>query len=239
MPPGGFEPPTARSSAGRSPAELRRRAAIVIIYRGGLRFNAGGVAMVVTVLIQPISWFDQELLWRIKEILANMFDGVSFYVSSDIILPPLTAFDWHRRQYYSPAIIGYVFEKMKDIVTSSQIYTICLGDIDAYSNGLNFVFGEALLGSNIACVYTRRLNPYYYNKRITGDYHKLFITRIVKEIIHEWGHLLGLSHCIDKSCVMSFSNSVIDVDAKTPFFCSKCKERLLRRYNIVQRNVSI
>ncbi len=236
MPPGGFEPPTARSSAGRSPAELRRRATIVIIYGGGLRFNAGGVVMAVTVLIQPISWFSQELLWRVEEILTNMFDGASFYVSSDIILPPLTAFNWYRQQYYSPLILRYIFGKVRRILTYEQNYIICLGDIDAYSNGLNFVFGEALPDSNIACVYTRRLNPYYYSRHITDDYYKLYITRIAKEIIHEWGHLLGLSHCTNKKCVMSFSNTVIDVDIKTPFFCDKCKEKLLRYHNIVQQN---
>ncbi len=238
MPPGGLEPPTARSSAGRSPAELRRRARVVIIYGGGLRFNAGGVVVAIAVLIQPISWFSQELLWRIEEILTNMFDGVSFCISSDILSPPLTAFDWHRKQYYSPMLLEYIFEKVKDVI-GKRNYVICIGDVDAYSDSLNFVFGEAVPDLNIACVYTRRLNPYYYNMDVRTDYYRLFITRIIKEIIHEWGHLLGLPHCTNKRCVMSFSNSVIDVDEKTPFFCDKCRKILLKQYNIRQRNVMV
>ncbi len=233
MPPGGFEPPTARSSAGRSPAELRRRA-IVIIHAGGLRFNAGEYSMVVRVLIQPISWFSPELLWRVEDILANMFDGASFIVSSDVILPPLTSFNWLRRQYYSPLILKYVYEKTYDIIMNEHIYVICLGDIDAYSDNLNFVFGEAAPSLNVACVYTRRLKIPGQTQYIPRD---LYLDRIIKEIIHEWGHLLGLTHCTNKRCVMSFSNSVVDVDEKTPFFCEKCRNILLHRYGLVQRNI--
>ncbi len=184
--------------------------------------------------IQPITWFDQTFLWRLENTLGNMFDGALFRISSDIILPPLTAFNWYRQQYYSPSIIKYIYNKIQDIITKEYNYVICLGDIDAYSDNLNFVFGEAAPYLKVACVYTRRLKT-FTSSSFTIDISQLYLERTIKEIVHEWGHLLGLTHCADKNCVMSFSNSIIEVDAKTPFFCNRCAKKLFDKYNIIQR----
>lgn len=88
---------------------------------------------------------------------------------------------------------------------------------DAYVPGLNFVFGLAMPDLGVAAVFTARLMG------------PRFLERLVKEITHEAGHLYGLGHCADPRCVMSFSNSVADVDAKTPMFCPRCRARLYAR----------
>jgi len=44
----------------------------------------------------------------------------------------------------------------------------------------------------------------------------------VKEAVHEVGHTLGLAHCTNSSCVMFFSNSILDTDRKKSAFCEKC-----------------
>jgi len=46
--------------------------------------------------------------------------------------------------------------------------------------------------------------------------------RIFKEVIHELGHLIGLDHCSDPSCVMSFSSTLRELDDKTPLLCKAC-----------------
>lgn len=50
-----------------------------------------------------------------------------------------------------------------------------------------------------------------------------FRDRSVKEAIHELGHALGIKHCTDKKCVMSFSYDVAEVDEKDFDFCQGCK----------------
>ncbi len=86
-------------------------------------------------------------------------------------------------------------------------------DDDGFVEGLNFVFGVARIGGKTALVFTRRL--------LTADLN-LFYERLLKEVLHELGHTLGLGHCLNRKCVMSFSNSVFEVDVKGPGFCEKC-----------------
>ncbi len=170
-------------------------------------------SMVFRVLLQPISFFTMDFNDYIVNSLNRMFSGLEFYVSDQVLLPPITAYDWSRRQYYSPHIIEYVHKKFSRLGFD---FIVCFGDVDAYSNDLNFVFGEAHPGYKVACVYTRRLKL-----GVNGD-KKIYYERILKEIIHELGHLLGLPHCSNPRCVMRFSNSLIEVDFKDIYFCDRC-----------------
>jgi archaemetzincin len=95
--------------------------------------------------------------------------------------------------------------------------------VDLTAPGLNFVFGLADPRGRAALISLARLYPEFYGQpRDPG----LFKARAVKEAVHELGHLLGLGHCPDPACVMSFSNSLADTDKKGPGFCQDCRERL-------------
>lgn len=94
-----------------------------------------------------------------------------------------------------------------------------LAMVDAYSNGLNFVFGEAHRGGGVGAVYLSRLRQEFYG--FSPDT-RLFRQRIIKEAVHELGHVFGLLHCEKRSCIMHFSNSLRDTDFKDPYFCNRC-----------------
>ncbi len=86
---------------------------------------------------------------------------------------------------------------------------------DLYMPSLNFIFGLASPRDQVAVVSLAKLSD---------DNKKLFFERIKKETIHEVGHLLGLDHCEDRQCAMSFSNSIWDVDFKKIKLCPNCQK---------------
>lgn len=100
---------------------------------------------------------------------------------------------------------------------------LAICDFDLYSEGLNFIFGEANIDSGISIISLTRLRQEFYG---LPKNEKIFIERIKKEAVHELGHLFYLGHCENKKCVMHFSNSLADTDFKNSDFCQKCKKSL-------------
>jgi len=92
-----------------------------------------------------------------------------------------------------------------------------------YAEDLNFIFGQAQSPGDIAVISIHRLDPLFYRQPPNK---KLLIERAMKEVIHEIGHTFGLKHCQNSSCVMSFSNTIFDVDKKTKDLCEVCKLQL-------------
>ena len=94
-----------------------------------------------------------------------------------------------------------------------------LVDLDLFVPELNFVFGLADPAGGRALVALPRLRESFYGGR---EDEALFLARTVKEAVHELGHTYGLEHCHDRTCVMAFSNSLMDTDHKRAEFCERC-----------------
>ncbi len=131
---------------------------------------------------------------------------------------PEYAYDKKRKQYFSSAILDNLF-KLKD---KNQII-IGVIDKDLYVPELNFVFGEADPLKGVCIISVTRLKQSYWDLPEDKD---LFLRRALKEAVHEIGHLFNLNHCPDHSCVMHFSNSLVDTDRKDYNFCNSCKKLL-------------
>jgi archaemetzincin len=96
-------------------------------------------------------------------------------------------------------------------------------DVDLFIPVLTFVFGEAQVDGPAAVVSTARLRLTYDERPVPPA---LLEARLLKECLHELGHTFGLVHCPDEACLMSRSNSVLEVDQKRPAFCRDCRQRL-------------
>jgi len=164
--------------------------------------------------IVPLGKVPRNVLDEATEELRNTYGMVSEILPQIEI--PKEYYNYLRHQYISPQVLEFLASRF-----TGRILGITSEDL--YAGNLNFVFGQAQLGGRVAVVSICRLNPTFYKNPPNEE---LFVQRAVKECIHEVGHMLGLEHCKNPECVMSFSNTVFDVDRKTKNLCDKCKLKL-------------
>ncbi|TET04552.1 MAG: hypothetical protein E3J90_01160 [Promethearchaeota archaeon] len=109
-----------------------------------------------------------------------------------------------------------------------------LTDLPIYSSNdesLLFLFGESNINHRCAIVSTHNLIP-HFNKE--SGYNLKVSNRIIKEVIHEIGHIIiGLEHCLTADCVMRYSKNIEEIDNKSVDLCKKCQSKLneVRRKN--------
>jgi archaemetzincin len=160
-----------------------------------------------------------KLLHALAPALEKAF---SPFIDGCIIGPPLkmppAAYNSSRGQYDARLIIGRL---LRHITGENRV--LAWTDVDLYVPDKNFVFGLAQYLGRAALVSLKRLNPTFYS--MSPNY-RLMLERATKESVHELGHVFGLEHCSNKTCVMSFSNSIFEVDKKAATFCKRCQSFL-------------
>ena len=76
----------------------------------------------------------------------------------------------------------------------------------------NFVFGQASLHAGVGVYSFARYDPAFYGQRRGPDYESVLLRRSCKVLVHETGHMFGLSHCVFFACVMNGSNHLGESD---------------------------
>ena len=151
---------------------------------------------------------------RLDNQLSQLFNPVSIHPT---LLPiPEDAYDSQRRQYKAKP-----FLQVLDAQVPPNVHGFALVNHDLFVPRLNFIFGIAQPGGN-ALVALPRLRPSFY-KLPTDDF--VYFERVIKEVIHELGHVLGLDHCTD-FCALRFSNTLVDTDEKPADYCKRCWQKL-------------
>ncbi len=102
-----------------------------------------------------------------------------------------------------------------------------LTNLPIYSSNdesLLFLFGESNINHRCAIVSTHNLIPHFSEE---SGYNLKVRNRIIKEAIHEIGHIIiGLEHCRTTDCVMQYSKNIEEIDNKSVHLCKKCQSRL-------------
>jgi archaemetzincin len=166
------------------------------------------------ITIVQLGKIPEDILTAISTELRENF-GVVTETTQPIDVPK-DLFNFIRHQFPSPPLLKFISEKFHG-------RSLGITNEDLYAEDLNFIFGQAYSPGNTAIVSILRLNPIFY-KSIPDK--KLLVERSVKEAVHEVCHMYGMKHCTDMTCVMSFSNTVGDVDRKTKNLCSSCQKQL-------------
>ena len=173
------------------------------------------------IILVRLSEIDGRVLAELQRQVAETFCRPVETRSAIRSLEP--AYDSHRHQYRSPHLLNRLRRMKRD----PQDMILGVADVDLYSDGYEFIFGEAEIATGIGTLSLFRLRPEWYGRRPD---HKLLVERSVKEAVHELGHLYGLGHCTDPGCVMRACIGPSLVDAKNKTFCigSGCRLKIGR-----------
>ncbi|MHA1682515.1 MAG: archaemetzincin family Zn-dependent metalloprotease [Promethearchaeota archaeon] len=179
-----------------------------------------------TIHLRVVFFGNHEL--KMKKVIINglvsLFSSLSTRLETCRVdvpgLPPV--YNRERKQYASGTFIMHL---QKSWPRRSGWINIGVFSGDLYSDsrpGLNFIFGEAQLGGHNCVISTYRLHENFYGRERNEP---LYIERVMKEALHEIGHVIGLHHCKNDTCVMHFSNAMEDTDFKKLGFCTDCLEK--------------
>ena len=167
--------------------------------------------------LQPIGELDSDVLAGISAGLVSAF-GNPVRLKTSISIPE-SSYVPDRNQYLADLVLA----DLKQYQDGDR-RLLGVTDINLFSQGLNFVFGQADYHNRIGVISLTLLRQENYGLPVDTA---LLIDRAQKEAVHELGHTFGLGHCQDGACVMHFSNSLIDTDIKDLNFCRHCQPRLV------------
>ena len=132
----------------------------------------------------------------------------------------------------SPPLTGRLCSNQQDQVDAREVLrllpggerhnmlTVGITGDDLVVPGLDFVYGHAMPERRTGVVSLHRLRP--VSGAPAARQQALLLERACKEVLHETGHVLGLVHCQDSTCVMHYSQALHDTDAKRCGFCPQC-----------------
>ncbi|MHA1669218.1 MAG: archaemetzincin [Promethearchaeota archaeon] len=180
------------------------------------------------IYLQKIGIVDKSILVKLKRNLEWYFKrfGVEFKISSKDL--PLNKFEYvsGKRQFDGNLILKRL---MKQAERKKYFRVLGVIDYDIYFELYNFNFGVAKLPKTlnmklprVALISIFRFKELLYDRE---ENPALFEKRTLTEAMHELGHTFGLVHC-ENDCVMQFSDSLMQVDKKTPNFCDTCMRKL-------------
>ncbi len=165
--------------------------------------------------IVPLNITDKRLMSALAAEITRVFPFPCQVGAAERL--PAGVLDEMRGQYHSTRILEHLAASNR---TSFRLVGITT--VDLFTPILRYVFGEAMLEGRAALVSTYRLSIAPPGGAPPRD-RSVFVSRVLKEGIHELGHTFGLTHCDDPACVMAASLDLTHIDAKSTQLCYYCR----------------
>ena len=170
-----------------------------------------------TLAIAPLGPAPSEILDGVETSL-----GRAFALATQRLAPlaePLPAYSPARGQWSSAEFLRLLLASLPD----GAFRLLGITERDLFVPVLSFVYGQAQLDGSVAVVSLARLRAEFHG--LAPDPPALE-RRAAVEAVHELGHTFGLVHCAVRSCPMSLSIDLVDLDRKTAEPCAACSALL-------------
>lgn len=167
--------------------------------------------------IGPLREGDELLAW----LAAELHERLKVPVLRGEPLEPLEEWrDPERGQLNSNQLVDALMARDAPLGSEPpDRWLLGLTEADLFAPGRDFVFGEAARGGAWALVGLARLRA----DLRSPDPSALLRRRLLKEAVHELGHVAGLPHCESPQCVMFPSVNIHDTDRKGDSPCPTCQ----------------
>lgn len=182
------------------------------------------------VLIQPINHTNPDFLLEIRKAIEEEY-GFQTAIAKSIDVPKDIINTEKGFRYNANRLLPYLNTVKPDSCTLIMGYTAT----DIYTSKRNKegnikkpestykvwgIFGLGQRPGTSCLVSTKRL----YTSRTS-----VYKARLIKVSMHEIGHNLGLSHCKDKTCLMTDAAETIKtIDKAGNHLCNKCLQKINR-----------
>lgn len=172
----------------------------------------------ISVLLYPMGSPDENLLPVVKKNI-EQFYGFNVDVGK-VSLLPVCAFYVPRNRYRADTLLDYLIR----IKPEKYDYIMGITDKDISCTSEPYedwgVYGYGYMPGSSSVISTFRL------KRNIRSYEH-FQERLVKVVLHELGHNIGLVHCPSKNCMMEDAEgTIINLDRENILFCNSCKRKM-------------
>lgn len=134
---------------------------------------------------------------------------------------PDEAYSPIRGQYFAMVIL----QKLELLRSSEREKIVALVDEDLYTADQAWVIGASDRIAGTSVISLHRLRQEYFGY---GEEEKILYRRVIKETVHQIGHLFGMRSCRNPRCAMYASERMQDIDAKREKFCDNCLRRIGR-----------
>jgi len=180
-------------------------------------FPEGNIDVDSEIYIVPIGSVDEAYLRPLVPRLEKRFT-TKVHLALDKRMPdPDYAYDYEAKKHISMYIMT---ELMKvDIPDGDKVLGVTNVDLFVHRSVDEFIFGQSQFGMDgkMALVSTFRMDPFSYVDGKRND--ELVAERLIKEAVHELGHLFEIRNCAEIECAMYLPKTLRELDKKTDSFC--------------------
>ena len=128
-----------------------------------------------------------------------------------------------KRQLLAPDVLTWLTKRLPDDAFALMAITM----EDLYPEpSWNFVFGMASLRERVGVQSFARQDPAFFAEPRGADWKQIALRRATWTLVHEIGHMFGLTHCTYWECVQAGSNNQAEADRRPLHPCPVCLRKL-------------